>query len=463
MTVDLLIVDDDRELCQRSAQFFEERGYRVAQANDGEQALALALNRVFHVAILDLMLPGMTGIELLEKLKQTNIETEVILLTGEGTIETAVRAMQLGAIDFLTKPVRFQQLAAVLEKAVEAGDLRRENRQLKAVIDRAKTTTNMIGDSPAMREVRRLIERAGPSEKPILIQGESGTGKELVAKALHQASHLADKPFVVINCAALPETLLESELFGFEKGSFTGAAVAKAGLFEIADGGTLFIDEVGEMASSLQPKLLRVLEDGSMRRIGSIKERHVRVRIIAATNRDLLQEVEAKRFREDLYYRINVMTIQLPPLRQRGNDVLQLADSFAGPGWEWEPRARETLRNYNWPGNVRQLINAIDRAKLLAEEHEIRLENLPPEIARADSRTKGPPRPEDGDLVDLASVNRSFVVEAMKQENGNKSRAATKLGVTRRSLYRLLDKYNIAPNEYGFELHESVAAERSPE
>lgn len=458
MTVDLLIVDDDRELCQRSAQFFEERGYRVSQANDGEQALALASNRVFHVAILDLMLPGMTGIELLEKLKQTNIETEVILLTGEGTIETAVRAMQLGAIDFLTKPVRFQQLGAVLEKAVEAGNLRRENRQLKAVIDRAKTSTNMIGDSPVMREVFRLVERAGPSDKPILIQGESGTGKELVAKALHQASRLADKPLVVINCAALPETLLESELFGFEKGSFTGAAAAKAGLFEIADGGTLFIDEVGEMAGSLQPKLLRVLEDGSMRRIGSVKERRVNVRIIAATNRDLLKEVDEKRFREDLFYRINVMTIQLPPLRQRGEDVLQLADYFAGPGWEWEPRARETLMSYPWPGNVRQLINAIDRAKLLADEHEIRFENLPPEVTRADTRTRGTPRADERDLVDLATVNRSFVVEAMKQENGNKSRAAAKLGVTRRSLYRLLEKYNITPGEYGSEVVESVAS-----
>ena len=456
MIVDLLIVDDDQELCQRSAQFFEQRGYRVAQAADGEQALALAANRVFHVAILDLMLPGMTGIELLEKLKQTNIETEIVLLTAEGTIETAVRAMKLGAIDFLTKPVRFQQLAAVLEKAVEAGNLRRENRQLKAVIDRAQTPPNMIGNSPAMREVFRLIERAGPSDKPILIQGESGTGKELVAKALHQRSRFADKPLVVINCAALPETLLESELFGFEKGSFTGASAAKAGLFEIADGGTLFIDEVGEMAGSLQPKLLRVLEDGSMRRIGSVKERRVSVRIIAATNRDLLKEVDAKRFREDLYYRINVMTIQLPPLRQRGDDVLKLADHFAGPGWEWEPRAYETLTSYNWPGNVRQLINAIDRAKLLADDGEIRFENLPPEVTRGGATTKSVPLADERDLVDLATLNRTCVVESMKQERGNKSRAATKLGVTRRSLYRLLEKYNIAPGEYGSEVPDSV-------
>jgi DNA-binding NtrC family response regulator len=449
MLVDLLIVDDDQALCQRSAQYFEEHGYRVAQAEDGEKALALAANRVFHVAIVDLMLPGMSGIEVLELLKQTNIETEVIVLTGEGTIETAVQAMKLGAHDFLTKPVRFQQLAAVVEKAVEAGALRRENRQLKAVLDRAQSPPNMLGSSPAMREVFRLIERAGPSDKPILIQGESGTGKELVAKALHQASQLANKPLVVINCAALPETLLESELFGFEKGSFTGAAAAKAGLFEIADGGTLFIDEVGEMAGPLQPKLLRVLEDGSMRRIGSVKERHVSVRIIAATNRDLLKEVEAKRFREDLYYRINVMTIQLPPLRQRGDDVLLLADHFAGKGWEWDSSARETVTTYSWPGNVRQLMNAIERAKLLAEDGVIQFENLPPEVTRAATTTRILPFVEDRDRVDLAMVNRAFVVEAMKQERGNKSRAAAKLGVTRRSLYRLLEKHEIAAEEYG--------------
>jgi len=443
MKVDLLVVDDDDELRQTCTRYFERLGYHVEQAANGEQALGLAKNRVFHVAVLDLMMPGMTGIELMEQLRESNIETEIIFVTGEGTIETAVEAMKLGAHDFLTKPVRYKQLTAVVEKAVEAGRIRKQNRQLKAVIERTQRPGNMVGESPAMCEVFRLIERTGPSEKPILIQGESGTGKELVANGLHQAGNLADQPLVVINCAALPEALLESELFGHEKGAFTGAAAAKPGLFEIADGGTLFIDEIGELSAALQPKLLRVLEDGWMRRIGSVKDRRVNVRVLAATNRDLAKEVEANRFREDLYYRINVLTIEIPPLRDRGDDVLLLSDHFSGPGWEWEPRAREVLKSYRWPGNVRQLANAIERAKLLADDEMISFDNLPPDLIRsltADSHDE----PE----VDLATVNRAHVVQAMQHEQGNKLRAAKVLGVSRRSLYRLLEKYNIAEDEY---------------
>jgi DNA-binding NtrC family response regulator len=405
-----------------------------------------AKNHVFHAVVLDLRMPGMSGIEVLEELRANNVETEIVVLTGEGTIETAVQAMKLGAHDFLTKPVRYKQLAAVIERAIEAGQLRKENRQLRAILQRSQGPSNMVGDSAAMREVYRLIDRTGPSEKPILIQGESGTGKELVAKALHQASALAEKPLVVVNCAAVPDTLLESELFGFEKGSFTGAATAKPGLFEIADGGTLFIDEIGELSGALQPKLLRVLEDGWMRRIGSVKDRRVSVRIIAATNRDLAQEVEASRFREDLYYRINVMTISLPSLRERGDDVLLLADHFAGPGWEWEAKAREVLKNYHWPGNVRQLANAIERAKVLADDEHIRFENLPPEVLHYQTGRGASATLDSG--VDLATLNRAHVVQAMKREQGNKMRAAKVLGVSRRSLYRLLEKFHIGSIEY---------------
>jgi transcriptional regulator with PAS, ATPase and Fis domain len=303
----------------------------------------------------------------------------------------------------------------------------------------------MIGDSVAMKDVYRLIERAAPSDKPILIQGESGTGKELVARALHDASSRADKPLVVINCAALPEQLLESELFGHEKGSFTGATTAKPGLFEVADGGTLFIDEIGELAPALQPKLLRVLEDGSMRRVGSLKERRVNVRLLAATNRDLGKEVEEKRFREDLYYRINIMTILVPPLRVRENDVLQLADHFAGSGWEFEAACRDAIARYHWPGNVRQLINAIERAKMLADDELLKKANLPPEVVDTSSARELPSYESD---ADLASIARARVVQALEKEHGNKLRAAKALGVSRRSLYRLIEKYNVQPNEF---------------
>ena len=277
-----------------------------------------------------------------------------------------------------------------------------------------------------------------------MIQGESGTGKELVAKALHQASTRADKPMVVINCAALPETLLESELFGHEKGAFTGAIATKQGLFEMADGGTLFIDEVGELAASLQAKLLRVLEDGSMRRVGSLKERRVDVRLLAATNRDMQQEVAKKNFREDLYYRINVMSLHLPPLRERHGDIPLLVKHALAPGWTVDPAALQAIEAYNWPGNIRQLLNAIERAQIMADDQCIRLCDLPPEVV-----TRAKDDLPDTSLVTasgerLSDIQRAHVLEILEREKGNKARAAKALGVNRRSLYRLLEKYNIS-------------------
>lgn len=444
--IDLLVVDDDAEFCETLCHRFGRDGFEVRSAANGEEALALALRRNFDVAIFDMMMPGLSGLDLLKRFKSDYPECEVILLTGQGSIETAVEAMKHGAFDYLQKPFSLKNLEVIATKAAERRKLKKEVTQLKAILDRTQPASEMVGQSPAMQEIFRLIERAGPSDKAILILGESGTGKELVARALHRHSRRAEKPMVVINCAALPETLLESELFGHEKGSFTGAVNTKQGLFEVADGGTLFIDEIGELPGSLQAKLLRVLEDGSMRRIGSVQERRVNVRLLAATNRDLTREVEAKRFREDLFYRINVMTIELPPLRDRRGDIGLLVDHFLGPGWEIEPSASEALERYTWPGNVRQLINAIERAKILADSETIRLRDMPKEVVLPGNSAGSSIRsPEASD--DLDSIQRGKVVEVLRRESGNKSKTARALGIDRRKLYRLLEKYQIADAE----------------
>jgi DNA-binding NtrC family response regulator len=442
--VDLLLVDDDADFRESVARRVMRRGYQVQEATHGEQALQLASLRQFDVVILDMVMPGMSGIQVLEQLKLAHPECEVIMLTGQGTIEAAVQAMKLGAYDFLTKPFPLAELEILIEKAYERRQLGKENTQLKEVLSRQRTEPEIVGKSAAMQEVFRLIERAGRTDKAILIQGESGTGKELVAKALQRASSRADKPMVVINCAALPESLLESELFGHEKGAFTGAVAVKPGLFEVADGGTLFIDEIGELAGSLQAKLLRVLEDGSMRRIGSIKERRVDVRLLAASNRDMEKEVAQGRFREDLYYRINVMSLQLPPLRERAGDIPLLVKRLLGDAWVVEPDAMQALESYRWPGNVRQLFNALERAQIMSENHRIRLHDLPREVV---SSTHSKPSLQmaatvaDGDR--LSDIQRNHILEILQRERGNKARAARALGINRRSLYRLLEKYEI--------------------
>lgn len=438
--IDLLIVDDEDDFRRTAAAYFRKLGYEVKDAESGEAALEVANKHDFDVAVIDIHMPGMTGVELLEQLRNENSNLQAIMLTGGGTIENAVEAMKRGAFDYLTKPARMTELDVIIQKAYTAGQLQKENEQLRAVIRRQTKSSNMIGDSDAMNNVHRLIERVAATDKPILIEGESGTGKELVAREIHQQSSLADRPLVVINCAALPETLLESELFGHERGAFTGAAQAKPGLFEIADGGTLFIDEFGDLAGPLQAKLLRVLEDGSMRRLGSVKERKVRVRIIAATNRDMAREVNEGRFREDLYYRINVLTIRLPPLRERHGDIALLVKHFVGEDWHISAEVMQRLESYSWPGNIRQLRNALERSMILAEGGDIELANMPPEIVSSSSQHE---TVTTGANVDLETLNRMHVLEVFRHHKGNKARTARALGIGRRSLYRLLEKYGI--------------------
>lgn len=439
--IEVLVVDDDEDFRGALVRRFSRGIFHVLEAGDGAAALSLLQRHEFDVAVIDVTMPRLSGIELLEKMRVQNSDCEVVVLTGQGTIETAVRAMKLGAFDYLQKPFPLQELEDIVRRAFEKRQLQNENCHLKALLERAQPQAEIVGRSPALLEVFRLIERAGPSDKAVLIQGESGTGKELVARALHRISNRAEKPLVVINCAALPETLLESELFGHEKGSFTGASNAKPGLFEIADGGTLFIDEIGEMPGALQAKLLRVLEDGSLRRVGSIKERKVNVRLLVATNRNLHEAVKNGQFREDLFYRINVMSLELPPLRARHGDIRLLVNRFLGPHWQIEDEALRALERYWWPGNVRQLINAMERGKIMADGNVIRSKDLPHEVidpAPPNQATASSPVDDD-----LTTIQRAKVIEILRRERGNKSRAARALGIDRRTLYRLVEKYQI--------------------
>ena len=447
--VELLLVDDDNEFRGVATQWFTKRGFRVQEAPGVNDALRLLQDRQFDVVVSDMAMPGLTGLDLLQRIKELSADCEVLLLTGEATVETAVQAMKFGAYDFLSKPFPLTELEALIQKAYERRLLNKENTQLKAVLERNQPKLRMVGESPAMQEVFKLITKAGPSDRAILIQGESGTGKELVARALHEHSSRAGKPLVAVNCTALTETLLESELFGHEKGAFTGAVVAKPGLFELADGGTLFIDEIGEMPGVMQAKLLRVLQDGSMRRVGSLQERRVNVRVITATNRDLAAEVAAHRFREDLYYRINVMSLDLPPLRVRAGDITLLVNHFLGTGWQIAPDALRVLETYNWPGNIRQLINVIERAKILADDQFITTDELPAAVLRPTTGTSAAGTTHSASATlpaddgTLAAIEKTRVVEVMQKQKGNKSRAAQVLGISRRSLYRLLEKYGL--------------------
>ena len=469
-SVSLLIVEDDPDFRETCARWMTRKGHSVASAANGSEALELCDRRTFDVAIVDMNMPGLTGLEVLERMKTAQIETEVIILTGQGTIESAVNAMKLGACDYLTKPFPMDELEQRCLMAWDRSRLQRENRQLRAIIERSQPPVKIIGESARMREVFRLSERVAPTDKPVLVQGESGTGKELVARALQQRSHRSTRPFVTINCAALPEQLVESELFGHRKGAFTGASEDRAGLFEVADGGTLFIDEIGELPGSLQPKLLRALEDGSIRRVGSHRERRVDVRLIAATNRNLSEEVAAGRFREDLYYRINVMSLELPALRKRDGDISLLTRVFLGRDWIISDEALRAIEAYHWPGNVRQLKNAVDRAQILANNNQITIDDLPLEVteqsdnllitgtsaqpiavtAQPAQRIVSYPASESPPLAAAVSTSprledleKAHIVDILRQQNGNKARAARVLGIHRRKLYRLLERHGI--------------------
>jgi DNA-binding NtrC family response regulator len=445
--VRLLIVDDDEQMRQTLVQRFQRQGMTIASAASGEEALAKADQFRWDVALLDLHLPGIGGIELLTKLKERQPEMEALMLTAHSSIETAVLAMKRGAYDYLTKPFHLPELEVHIHKAYEKVQLKRREQQWVQQMRCESPRYSLVGSSPAMRRVVRLIEKVAPTDSTVLIRGPSGSGKEVVARAIHANSLRQDRPLVTINCAALQETLLESELFGHEKGAFTGAVQAKPGLVEVAEGGTLFIDEIGEMATGLQAKLLRVLENGHYRRVGATTEQNADLRIVAATNKALEAEMKAGRFREDLYYRLNVLSLELPPLCERPQDIPELVEHFlttrrlGTTSYHIQPEALDALVRYSWPGNVRELANVLERAQILADDHCITVDDLPEGFV-----TVRHVAPASGASPhSLFEAERRHVLAVLQQEKGNKVHAARALGISRRALYRLLEKYQIEP------------------
>jgi two-component system response regulator HydG len=442
----LLIADDDPGLRESLERTLTREGYRVVLASDGRAALERVQAGGVDLIVTDLRMPGLTGLELLRAAKAIMPDVDVILLTAFGTVEEAVKAMKDGAYDFLTKPFRREQLIKLIDKALERRDLIEQNRALKKQLEDLRAKGQMIGASPIWRRMMTLVEQVADSSATILIQGESGTGKELVARTIHERSARRAGPFVAVNCAALPETLLESELFGYEKGAFTGAAGRKEGRFELASAGTLFLDEVADLSLVTQPKILRVLQEGEFERLGGTRTLQVDVRIVAATNRDLSEMVKDKRFREDLYYRLNVITVRVPPLREHPEDIRLLAQHYlrvysAKNGRKLEGFSSEAiarLESYAWPGNVRELENLVERSVLLARKDRIDAEDLPEEVMGV----KRPPRDAILELVGtpLADIEDRLLDETLRITGGNKTQAAELLGIDVRTVARKLER-----------------------
>ena len=442
----VLVIEDEDKL-RRVLELQLGSGYDLDLAASGEAGLRF-LDRA-DLILTDLKLPEMDGMQVLAHARQINPSAPVIVMTAFGTIENAVEAMKRGAADFLLKPFSLDHLTAIIEKALEVRALRDENRALKEELGRRYQFDNIIGHSPNMQEIFQTILRVAPSRATVLLCGESGVGKDLIARAIHYHSPRRDKPFVKINCTAIPENLMESELFGYEKGAFTGANITKPGKFELADTGTVFLDEIGDVPPAIQVKLLRILQEREFERLGSNKVRHIDVRILAATNVDLRAALEGGRFREDLYYRLNVMPLNIPSLRERKPDIPYLAkhfvEKFSGESHNGEPGqltddAVTKLMGYHWPGNVRELENVIERSLLLSPTATLRAVDI-----KLDQSTK--PKPAVSDFlpegVTLEEHEQSIIREALRRANGNKSQAARLLGLTRNALRYRLDQMGV--------------------
>jgi two-component system response regulator HydG len=446
----VLAVDDEQETCDLLKLSLEREGFEVTTCTSAEAALELVGAVDFDLVITDLSMPEMGGLELCERVLGTRPNVPVVVITGQGSLETAIGAMRVGAYDFITKPVDPKLLAVAVTRAIQHKGLSDEVKRLRTEVSIENISIpSVVGSSASMRRVFTLVQRVADSEAGVLIHGETGTGKELVARAIHDRGKRKDGPFVAINCAAVPASLIESELFGHERGAFTDAKVQRTGLFVQADGGTLFLDEIGELPLEVQPKLLRALQERKVRPVGSNREIPFDARVIAATNRVLEDEVYERRFREDLFYRINVVKIDVPPLRERGGDVLHLARHFLRIYAErhgkheidLSPAAAEKLISYSWPGNVRELENCIDGAVALARSARIEIDDLPEKVKsfRPERFVVSANQPEE--IVTIDELERRYILRVLSLVGGNKSRAAQVLGFDRRTLYRKLERY----------------------
>ena len=437
----ILVVDDEKNAREGMVALLDSFGYSVLAADSGKSALKIVKEEKPDVVITDLRMPEMDGLELLSNLKKINEHLPVIVLTAFGTVDNAVKAMHLGAYHYLVKPVNVDELKVVIKKALHQIDLETENKELRESI---ASSSKIIGKSKKMKDVLDMARKVAKTNSTVLIQGESGTGKELVAKLLHDLSPRRNKPFVALHCAALTETLLASELFGHEKGAFTGANERKIGRFEKAHTGTLFLDEIGEIPAEMQVKLLRVIQEGEFERVGGTKTIKVDVRLISATNKDLKSEMAKGRFREDLYYRLNVILIDVPPLRERKEDVPLLIqhfiEEFAAANYKnvksIEQNALEPLIQYDWPGNIRELRNIIERMVVMSSHQVLTLDDVPKDIAGNSAAVLS----QD---INIRDAEKELILQKLDRYKGNKSKAAKELGISRRTLYRKLEEYGI--------------------
>jgi two-component system response regulator AtoC len=451
LRIRLLIVDDEQSIRKLCMTVGEALGFTCLEANSGETALALLEEQPAHMVLTDMVMPNMSGIEFLERVKKLLPRAEVAVMTGHGSVETAVQAMKLGAYDYIGKPFSpLEELRLFLRRMAEKVRLVEENQFLRERVDTETDLHGIVGSSAKIQDVLRVVSRLKDTRTPVLIAGESGTGKELVARAIHFRGSFANRPFVAVDCGSLVPTLIESELFGYEKGAFTGALKSKTGLFQSANGGTIFLDEIGELPLEMQAKLLRVLQEKEVRPVGSNQRTKVDVRVIAATNRDLEAEYRNGTFRKDLYFRLNVVTVHLPSLRERRSDIPMLVhwflDRYAeGSAMQVTNSAMKCLLQYDWPGNVRELENCVERAVALGDRRTIDIGDLPPTIASASPtlEVSGAPNSNVLSTNDLEDIERATIERVFEQVKGDKVMAGKMLGISRATLYRKLKRYNI--------------------